>query len=307
MDPILKIESISQFHELIGVPPPHHPLVSLIESKDIGKVIDLSKTFGGNIRFSASMYSVMFKGKMSGSIGYGRNSYDFEEGTLIFGSPDQVFSIPEGEAVHEHDGWTLLFHPDLIRKSPLATKMNEYTFFNYEVNEALHLSNKEKVFVKELVNQIEEEYSQNLDRHSQSLIVANIELLLNYCLRFYDRQFLTRTNLNSDLTAQFEGLLKDYFSSEELSERGIPQASFFGSEMGISTNYLSDMLKKSTGKSTKQHIDDYVVTRAKTQLLSSQKSVSEIAYGLGFEYPQSFSRLFKTKTGMSPNAYRNLN
>lgn len=303
---ILNISNISQFHEILGLPAPAHPLISFIEDKDALNKEAMDDTLF-NIRFSSDMYTIMYKDKISGSLGYGRNSYDYQEGTLIFSSPGQVFTSPSKEAIKDKEGWTLLFHPDLLLKSPLSDKMDDYTYFSYDVSEALHLSAKEESFIAQIITQIQEEYSQNIDKHSQNLILSNLELLLNYCMRFYDRQFYTRTNLNSDFVSQFENCLKDYFNGELVTEFGLPNAKYFGAELSMSANYLSDMLKKETGKSIKGHIDGFVVNKAKHILLNSNKSVSEIAYDFGFEYPQSFTRLFKNKTGYSPNDYRNLN
>jgi AraC-like DNA-binding protein len=306
MGDILNIKTISQFHEILGMQPPAHPLISFIEDKEGLNMSDMDDTLF-NIRFSSEMYTIMYKDKISGSLGYGRNSYDYQEGTLIFSSPGQVFTSPSKEEIKGKAGWTLLFHPDLLLKSPLSDKMDDYTYFSYDVSEALHLSAKEESFIAQVIAQIQEEYSQNIDKHSQNLILSNLELLLNYCMRFYDRQFYTRTNLNSDFVSQFESCLKDYFNGELIAEFGLPNAKYFGAELNMSANYLSDLLKKETGKSIKGHIDGFVVNKAKHILLNSNKSVSEIAYDFGFEYPQSFTRLFKNKTGYSPNDYRNLN
>ena len=306
MSDIFRITSISQFHEIIGLPAPEHPLISFIKESDNANKSHIEEQFS-NIRFSTDLYAIMYKDKVSGSIGYGRNSYDFQEGTMIFSSPGQVFTTPPADQPIENKGWTLLFHPDLILKSNLGDRIDDYTFFTYEANEALHLSNKEEKFITELVYQIREEYRQNLDRHSQHLIISNLELLLGYCLRFYDRQFFTRTNLNKDFVSDFESKLKAYFKSDELNQKGLPNAQYFGAEMNMSANYLSDLLKKETGKSIKEHIDGYIITKAKSVLLNSTQSISEIAYGLGFDYPQSFTRLFKKKTGMSPLEYRSVN
>lgn len=306
MNEILKIKSISQFHEILGLTRPEHPLISLIDENDAMGKPELSKDLF-NIRFSSEMYSIMYKDKISGSIGYGRSTYDFQEGTLIFASPGQVFTSPSKEDLKGKKGWTLLFHPDLIRKSILGKKIDTYNFFSYDVNEALHLSPKEEGFFFDLISKIKEEYSQNIDQHSQTLILSNLELLLNYCLRFYDRQFYTRTNINKDFVSDFELALKEYFKSDKLDKNGLPHVSYFGGKLNMSTNYLSDMLKKETGKSIKEHIDGYIIEKAKSILLNSNKKVSEIAYNLGFDYPQSFTRLFKKKTGLSPVEYRNMN
>jgi AraC-like DNA-binding protein len=207
----------------------------------------------------------------------------------------------------DDEGWTLAFHPDLIRKSNLANKIDTYSFFQYDVNEALHLSDDERKTLEELLDKIEKEYSQNLDRHSQNLIISNIELLLDYCIRFYDRQFYTRSNLNVDVVSRFENLLKDYYKTDKVIDLGIPSVKYCAQELNLSTNYLSDLLKKETGKTAQEHIHLFVIEKAKNYLLNSSNSISEIGYDLGFEYPQHFSNLFKSKTGLSPSEYRNMN
>lgn len=302
MNEIIPIQSITEAHELMGQAAPKHPLISIQYDKETCFNPDF---VGARMTFDA--YLIMFKDKRSGSMGYGRNSYDFQEGTLVFMAPGQVMEVPEVEVLENSLGWSLAFHPDLIRKSHLAEIMDEYSFFSYEVNEALHLSAEEQQHILDVIRQIEKEYSQPIDRHSQRLIISNLELLLNYCTRFYDRQFYTRTNFNQDFVSDFEHILKAYFKSDRPRESGIPQISYFARELNMSTNYLSDLLKKETGKSAKAHINEFLVDKAKTALLSSNSSVSQIAYDLGFEYPQSLSRLFKSKTGISPNEYRNLN
>ena len=203
--------------------------------------------------------------------------------------------------------WFLLFHPDLIRKSTLGKNIDNYSFFSYEANEALHLSAEEQEYVFSIVKQIKREYSQNLDTHSHQLIISNLELLLNNCLRFYDRQFYTRTSFNKDFVTEFESLLKNYFSSDMPLMHGMPKVSYFSDQLNMSANYMSDLLKKETGLSAKGHINKILVNKAKNALLNSTDSVSQIAYDLGFEHPQSFTRLFKSKTGVSPNEFRNLN
>lgn len=306
MQEILNIKSISQFHEILGLPLPQHPLISLIDENEALNKPNMNEELF-DIRFSCDMYAIMYKDKISGSIGYGRNSYDFQEGTIIFSSPGQVFTSPNKDDLKGKKGWTLLFHPDLIRKSILGGKMDTYSYFSYDVNEALHLSPKEEKFFFDLTQKIQEEYSQNIDSHSQTLIISNLELLLNYCMRFYDRQFYTRTNVNGDFVVEFETVLNDYFKSKKNEVEGLPSANYFGEQLNMSTNYLSDLLKKETGKGIKEHVDGYVIEQAKLILLNSNKKVNEIAYGLGFDYPQSFTRLFKKKTGRSPVDYRKLN
>jgi AraC-like DNA-binding protein len=252
------------------------------------------------------LYMVGLKGNKSGSFGYGRNSYDYEEGTLTFIAPNQVLAFNEKiEGAHEK-GWTILFHPDLIRKSELGRTIKEYSFFDYDTNEALHVSDKEKGMLNVLVEYIETELQQNIDQHSQELIISNLETLLKYCRRYYDRQFYTRTNLSKDYITRFEQYLEVYFSSDELLKRGIPTITQCGEALSMSGRYLSDLLKLETGRSAKDHIHSYLIEKAKTRLLNSNISVSSLAYDLGFEYPQHFSKLFKSKTGVNPSEYRGM-
>lgn len=298
------IDTISQAHHAMGLEKPQHPLVSIVKTKDMRPVINIR-----GVKIINNLYQIVFKDLGCGNLQYGRNSYDYEEGTLVFTAPGQV-TIFEGEMPADSEstkGWTLAFHPDLIRKSDLIKKMDDYHFFKYDVNEALHVSEKEKVTIEDLLEKIETEYSQNLDRHSQHLIVSNIELLLDYCTRFYDRQFLTRSNLSSDLISRFENLLKDYYRTFKHTDQGIPTVQFCAEALHLSTNYLSDLLKKETGRTAQEHIHLFLINRAKDRLLSSTDSISEIGYDLGFMYPQHFSNLFKQKTGVSPRQYRSMN
>ncbi|MEZ5045138.1 MAG: helix-turn-helix domain-containing protein [Saprospiraceae bacterium] len=299
-----EINTIGQAHQSVGLPAPKHPLVSVVKTVEFKPTID----FRG-LRVINNLYQITLKQLGCGNLMYGKNSYDYEEGTLVFTSPGQV-TIFEGEMPSDNvtdKGWTLAFHPDLIRKSKLSDKMDGYSFFHYDVNEALHLSDEELRTIEGLLDKIVKEYSQNLDKHSQNLIISNIELLLDYCTRFYDRQFYTRTNLNTDIVSKFERLLKAHFHSDELQNIGIPTVHYLAKEMNFSSNYLSDLLKKETGKTALEHIHLFVIERAKNILLNSGQSISEIGYSLGFEYPQHFSNLFKSKTGISPSKFRNLN
>lgn len=204
-------------------------------------------------------------------------------------------------------GWGLFFHPDLIHGTSLGTKMKGYSFFSYETSEALHLSEKEKQTLNDIVHKIDAELSENIDQHSQTLIVSNIELLLNYCTRYYDRQFITRKKANSDLLAKVEDVLSEYFREADLSEKGLPTVKYLADQLHLSPNYLSDLLKRETGMNAQDRIHYHLIEEAKNSLLSSNKSVGELAFSLGFEYPQYFSRLFKSKTGMTPLEYRNMN
>ncbi len=299
-----RINSISQAHQAMGLPKPKHPLVTVVHTRDF----ESEQDFNG-VRIINNLYQITLKEAGCGNLLYGKNSYDYEEGTLVFTSPGQV-TMFEGDLPSEDDsneGWILAFHPDLIRKSTLSAKIDNYSFFHYDVNEALHLSEEELGTIEDLLDKIVKEYSQNLDKHSQNLIISNIELLLDYCTRFYDRQFYTRTNLNTDVVSKFERLLKAYYQSEEVIEQGLPNVQYLAKELNLSSKYLSDLLKKETGKTAQEHIHLFVIERAKNTLLNSGQSISEVGYSLGFEYPQHFSNLFKLKTGMSPSEFRNLN
>jgi len=265
-----QINSISDAHKAVGLPKPKHPLVSVAKTVDYRPTID----FRG-LKVINNLYQITLKQLGCGNLMYGKNSYDYEEGTLVFTSPGQI-TIFDGEMPTEgetNDGWTLAFHPDLIRKSNLADKMNQYSFFNYEVTEALHMSDDERKTIEDLLNKIEKEYSQNLDKHSQNLIISNIELLLDYCTRFYDRQFYTRTNLNSDVVSKFESLLKRYYQSERVHDYGIPTVKYCAQELNFSSNYLSDLLKKETGKTAQEHIHLFIIEKAKNNLLNSSLSL----------------------------------
>ena len=305
MKKIVNIDSIHQAHSLLGLAKPKHPLITCIKSNEY----EANSTFD-NVRIVMSLYQNTLKSSnYKGAIKYGKNSYDYDEGTLIFVAPEQAMEYGN-DLKNDNDGldgWTLVFHPDLIRKHDLVDKIHQYSFFNYEISEALHLSDEERKIIEEVIAKIVYEYSQRLDKHSQNLIVSNIELLLDYCLRFYDRQFLTRTNVNSDIVSGFNKILNGYYQSKKHHDLGLPTVKYCGKQLKISPNYLSDLLKKETGKSAQEHIHLFIIEKAKNTLLNSSESISKIGYSLGFEYPQHFSNLFKSKTGSSPKEYRNLN
>jgi AraC-like DNA-binding protein len=303
----LNVKSIDEMHRLSQLEAPKHPLITLIEAKDLTSFEATKGSEYVDVKISTDMYAIIFKDKIDGSMTYGRTSYDFQSGTLIFMAPGQVMMGHEYNIPSDSNTWFLLFHPDLIRRSQLDKKMDSYSFFGYESNEALHMSQDEQDYISTIVKQIKREYSQNLDSHSHQLIISNIELLLNNCLRYFDRQFYTRTSFNKDFVTDFESLLKKYFVSELAIELGIPTVSYFSEQLSMSSNYLSDLLKKETGLNAKGHINKMIVDRAKSALLSTDEPVSQIAYSLGFEHPQSLTRLFKAKTGVSPNEYRNVN
>ena len=302
MRDLIQVKTIAEAHAGFGIDKPKHPLVSVYHHKNLHKNEELIGE-----KFVVDLYQISYKECIPNSFGYGRNSYDFQEGTLIFTSPGQVITMPDWQEDENSEGWTLIFHPDLIRKSELGRNLKNYSFFSYGVNEALHMSDAEKQTILELINKVEQEYSNNIDKHSQKLIISNIELILDYCTRFYDRQFYTRENINKDIVTRFEEMLLNYYNSELPLEQGIPSVKYCGEKLNMSPNYLSDLLKKETNRNAQDHIHFFVIEQAKAQLLNSDESISQIGYGLGFEYPQHFSKLFKKKTGMSPAEYRSLN
>jgi AraC-like DNA-binding protein len=299
--PIVQVHSISEISKFVkGVT--KHPLVAVIDFSKVDEYIQ------EDIRISCDFYSVMFKNYCANKIRYGRQSYDFQEGSLICIAPKQVLTMDsEIEKREDMMGWGLFFHPDLVRGTSLGAKMKDYTFFSYEMSEALHLSEKEKQTLYDYVLKIQSELEENIDTHSQNLIVSNIEVLLNYCLRYYGRQFITRKNTNRDIVGQIGKVIREYFDSDNLKEKGLPTVSYLAEKMNLSPNYLSDLLKKETGMNAQDRIHYYLIEEAKNLLLSSDKSISELAFMLGFEYPQYFSRLFKAKTGMTPVEFRNMN
>jgi AraC-like DNA-binding protein len=239
---------------------------------------------------------------------YGRKAIDFQDGNLICIAPNQTIDMDNEEEEREGKmGWGLFFHPDLIRATTLNEKLKDYTFFNYEVSEALHLSDKEKGVLYDCVQKIQAELQENIDVHSQFIIVSTIELLLNYCSRFYGRQMITRSQTNKSIISQIESVLIHYFSANSIQEQGLPTVKYLAEQVHLSPSYLSDLLKKETGKNAQEHIHFYLIEEAKNLLLNSEKNVNEIAYNLGFEYPQYFNTLFKKKTGRTPKEFRDLN
>lgn len=300
MSDIIHLDSVSDIHRLLALGKPKHPLIMLIPNNCIDiDVISASCSLG--------LYIVAMKNGMSGSMKYGLSSYDFTDGVMLFLAPGQVIEPADTVIDKEAEGWSLLFHPDLIRRTALGQKINQYSFFSYDVNEALHISDDEMQTLNELTHKISRELEQNIDKHTQSLISANIELLLDYCVRFYDRQFFTRSNKSKDTVLEFEALIRGYFQHDKQQEQGLPSVGYCGKELGISPNYLSDLLKKETGKTAKEHIQLFVIEQAKNKLLGSERNISQIAYDLGFDYPAHFTKLFKNATGHSPSEFRKLN
>ncbi len=302
MKKIIQFKSISEVNQMLGFPKPRHPLITIVRK---WPHVEFDHE---NIKFTSELYTLSLKGKMETSaFQYGRSSYDFEEGTLVFMAPNQTLSFSAPVQELDDSGWTIIFHPDLIRKSELGVKIREYSFFDYDIHHALHISEHEKDTLRQLVARIELELQGNIDKHSQDLIIANLDTILKYCLRYYERQFYTRTNQNKDIMIRFEEFLKTYFSSDDLVTHGMPTLKQCGEALNISGSYLSDLLRIETGRSAKDHIHNYLIEKAKTQLLSSNDAINEVAFGLGFKYPQHFSKLFKAKTGFNPTEYRSSN
>lgn len=297
MDEIIKFETVGQYNTF-NRNSTLHPLVS---------VVDLSKAEPRRLRrMSYGFYTVFLKDIKCGDLRYGCSNYDYEEGSLIFLAPGQVIGS-NGEDYYQPKGLALVFHADLVRGSSLARIMNDYTFFSYAVNEALHLSERERQIILDCFSKISFELEHGVDKHSKKLIVTNIELFLNYCVRFYDRQFITRDTVHKGILERFEGLLNDFFSSEKPQLVGLPSVAYCAGELNLSPNYFGDLIKKETGKSAHEYIQLKLIDEAKDRIFDVSKSVSEIAYSLGFKYPQHFSRVFKQYVGMSPQEYRSAN
>lgn len=298
---ILKIKSINHLHQLMGLGEPVHPKISLIDVSQF----EIGKEWL-NVKMTSDLYCISLKDAACGVL-YGRNIYDFSQGVLMFTGPNQVYSIHKEQKKHEVQGWMLFFHPDLLRNTTLERNIDSFSFFSYDVHEALHLNEMEEQTITQCVNMIQKEVGAKIDYHTHKLTVSCLEVLLNFCSRYYERQFGTRYNQNSDILSRMEVLLKSYYQSGLLIQNGIPTVSYLAEKMNMSAHYLSDLLKKDTGRSALEHINDFIIDKAKKILLTSTDNVNEIAYSLGFNYPHYFSRLFKTKTGMSPVQYRTMN
>ena len=303
MKSVATISTIHEYNTLTDHPT-LHPLVSVL---DFSQSKRRQNTTAGASAVNFGFYSVFLKADKHCDIRYGRSTYDYQESTLLFIAPGQVVSIEEDGDDYQPTGYALLFHPDLLRGTPLGQTMNKYSFFSYTVHEALHLSGQEKQLVLDCFDKIAYELQHALDKHSKQLIVANIELFLGYCIRFYDRQFITREQVNSDVLEKFEQLLDTYFESEKPKTIGLPTVGFMADELHVSANYFGDLIKKETGKTALEYIQAKLLSLAKEKLFQPGKSVNEVAYELGFKYPQHFTRFFKQQVGQSPNDYRMLN
>lgn len=298
MEEIVKIDSVDVYNKLRGVAT-LHPLVS---------VVDLSKAQAMPEKtFNFGVYAIFLKLLDCGELRYGRHHYDYQEGTLVFVGPGQILGVSRKKEIIEPKGWALVFHPELIKGTALGRHMQDYSFFSYDVNEALHLSEEERHIVLDCLGKIQYELQRGVDHHSKTLITANIELLLSYCNRFYDRQFITRDNVHKGVLERFETLLTDYFAAGKPQQEGLPSVAWAARELNLSPNYFGDLVKKETGISAQEYIQGKVIDVAKERVFDIDKSISEVAYDLGFKYPQHFTRLFKQKVGVAPNEYRRLN
>ncbi|MEM6348825.1 MAG: helix-turn-helix transcriptional regulator [Bacteroidota bacterium] len=304
MDPIFNIESITQLNQSLGQAPPKHPLISIIDfaGVDFDSLGDVSDQ-----KFTTSLYSIVLKKLNSGSIKYGRQHLDFQNGSLFFTAPNQKVNIERPEFSECEYNWGIYFHPDLLLGTNLHAKMASYTFFDYGADEVLHLSEDEKQNLTDILKSLDKEIQRPIDKHTKKVLCSSLELILNHCERYYDRQFITREESNKHIVTTLNHYLKDYFSSDQAHLEGLPTVKQCAEVVYLSPNYLSDLLKKETGKSTQDLIHYHVLELAKNQLLNSDHSISEIAFSLGFQYPQYFGKLFKNKEGITPTEFRNMN
>jgi AraC family transcriptional regulator, transcriptional activator of pobA len=300
MEKTFRFNSLSEFHTFCKLPPPEHPLISLIDYSKVTYPVDDSE-----LKWIQNFYSIGLKRNVNAKFNYGQQQYDFDSGVLTFVSPLQFLKIEIKQEVEvAPTGWLLLIHPDFLWSTTLVKKIKSYDFFQYAVNEALFLSDKEEKVIVEILQKIEKEYQSNIDKFTQDLIIAQIELLLIYAERFYERQFITRKKSNHEILARFEQVLSDCFEDGKLLENGIPTVTSIAEQLNISPNYLGSLLRVQTGQNTKQHIQSKMMDYAKICLSTTNLSIGEIAYELGFEHPQSFSKLFKQKTSQTPLEFR---
>ncbi len=295
MEEVIKLDAVDKYNKLFGLET-RHPLVN---------VIDLSKAtrYPTRFRINYGVYALYLKDSRCGDILYGRQNYDYQDGTIVCFAPGQI-AATEMEQGIKPEAHGILFHPDLIRGTALGQEIKNYSYFSYETREALHISEEERRIVMDCFSKIETELEHAIDKHSRRLITANIGVLLDYCMRFYDRQFTTRSEVNHDVIVRFERLLNDYFDSDAPQQEGLPTVKYFADKVFLSPNYFGDMISKQTGKTASEYIQEKVIEKAKENLLSSNKTMSQIAFELGFQYPQHLSRMFKRAVGCTPNEYR---
>ncbi|SDH35589.1 Helix-turn-helix domain-containing protein [Dyadobacter soli] len=291
-----RLRSISELHRIAGIAKPHHPLISILNLEGLANNTDITSVI-------FDFYVVSMK-RGCDKLFYGQQKYDFDEGVMAFLAPGQILRGEDNGMPHNLRGWMLFIHPDFLWNTSLAKKIKQYEYFGYSTNEALFLSDKEESVINSIVDNIRNEYSSNIDKFSQDVIVAQLEVLFTYAQRFYERQFITRKITNSKILNRVEEVLADYFNNEDLLSEGLPTVQYVASELNISVKYLGSLLKQLTGQSTQQHIHEKLIDKAKEKLSTTSLSISEIAYELGFEHSQSFSKLFKTKTSQSPLEFR---
>lgn len=296
MEHIIKLENVDHYNHLYGLET-LHPLVSVVDLTKATKMVN-------HTQMNYGLYALFLKQAKSCNIKYGRRQYDYQEGTIVCFAPGQTASVEMIEEEIHPEVYGIVFHPDLIRGTSLGKHINDYTFFSYAVSEALHLSDQEKGIVMDCLEKISIELQHGIDKHSKALIAMNIELLLNYCMRFYERQFITRRDADKDALTTFEKLLNEYFQSELPMQEGLPSVKYFADKICLSSNYFGDMIKKETGKTPQEHIQDKVIALAKKHIVETNETVSQIAYTLGFQYPQHLCRTFKKRVGCTPNQYR---
>ncbi|MCW3806791.1 helix-turn-helix domain-containing protein [Plebeiibacterium marinum] len=307
MSAIYRIETVDDYNKMVEVET-LHPLVNIIDFSQLQSHKNTDrKEWDKYSHLYFGIYAIYFKEGDCGKVEYGRNKYDYKEGTLLFISPGQVVKIKRSEQENSKTGWVLIFHPDLLLSSSLSKIMHDYSFFSYESNEALHVSQRERSLVFESFAKIGYEINERIDKHSKKLIINSIQMLLDYSMRFYDRQFITRENTNKGIIEQFERYLNDYFRSEKPQNIGLPSVTLIARELHLSTNYFGDLVKKETGQTALDYIHLKLISLAKEKVLDITKTISEIAFELGFKYPQHFTRMFKKSVGMSPSEYRELN
>lgn len=298
MNEITKLDTVQHYCALFGIEA-LHPLISIVDCDKMSPIRHGRRLY--------NLYAVLLKDTDCGTMSYGRSLYDYEKGTVLFAAPGQVMGADDDGKLHQPAGWALVFHPELLRGTPLASMMKDYTYFSYNANEALHLSEHERRTITECMEKIQAELQYPIDKHSKSLIVDNVKLLLDYCIRFYDRQFITRENANKDILTRFENLVEDYLVTNASAEKGMLSVQYCADKLCLSASYLGDLLKKETGISALKHIQQKMLDVAKERVFDTSKSISEIAYELGFQYPQHFSRWFKKMAGCTPNEYRTTN
>lgn len=296
MDKILNLDSVKLYNQLYGLET-LHPLVSVINLNKATRGVDF-------VRLNYGVYALFLKLEKACDIKYGRQTYDYEEGTIVCFAPGQMAETTPTKEYVQTNAYGIIFHPDLLRGTSLGKSIKKYTFFSYEVNEALHVSEEEREIILDCLNIIQKELEHGIDKHSRNLIVTYIELLLGYCMRFYERQFITRTKQNRDVLTRFEHFLDEYFEGTTAEREGLPTVKYLADKLCLSPNYFGDMLKKETGKTPQEYIQTKVIELAKERIANTEETVSEIAYSLGFQYPQHFCRLFKKRVGCTPSVYR---